>query len=415
MRTGIERHLRRPATRAFTLLEVLLALGLVVVLLATLWSVFGVFNRFFETTPARAEQAQLLSALWSQIVDDLQCAVEDSPPQGPQPPAAVRQPNASSMRRFGLIGTATSLRIDVLQPVPPEKRPISTAGPLEAARGDLGPRVPELRTITYDFIPPPSPAEAITNDASEAAEPAAEDGVEPPGLVRSEIDFETPLQASTDIAAASSPDLYDGMGRTVPVFASTKMGPSPFSGQGGRFTSSVGNPPPASTLGRTVTRIPEIVGVQFRYFDGNSWNGSWNSLQRKSLPVAVEIVLQVKPPDSSSPPKPATPADASPATEMDEWDEEFMEMAGIAEPAVPAHRFVVYLPAARIRPTVKTLQGITPSTMPAWPPAPRPFSTPPAATPSPPPQPFGPDVLPAAPARGRPAVLRPDQWMRIGT
>ncbi|HUY32907.1 MAG TPA: hypothetical protein VMV69_09010 [Pirellulales bacterium] len=34
---------------------------------------------------------------------------------------------------------------------------------------------------------------------------------------------------------------------------------------------------------------PEVAGISFRYFDGQSWQPSWDSRQRVGLPKAVEI------------------------------------------------------------------------------------------------------------------------------
>jgi hypothetical protein len=34
---------------------------------------------------------------------------------------------------------------------------------------------------------------------------------------------------------------------------------------------------------------PEVVSIGFRYFDGQSWQQSWDSRQRVGLPKAVEI------------------------------------------------------------------------------------------------------------------------------
>ncbi|MDR1491529.1 MAG: prepilin-type N-terminal cleavage/methylation domain-containing protein [Planctomycetaceae bacterium] len=41
------------------------------------------------------------------------------------------------------------------------------------------------------------------------------------------------------------------------------------------------------------TSAPEVVGCLFRYYDGNRWHDSWNSLERKGLPIAIEITLQL--------------------------------------------------------------------------------------------------------------------------
>jgi len=398
--------------RGFTLLEVLLALGLAVLLLACLWSVFGVFNRFFETAPGQAEQAQLLSALAAQIAEDLQCAIEDSPPPDPPAataagprrlPAAGARANSGSVRRFGLMGTSTSLRIDVLQPVPPE-RLAAAAGAFVAAGGDLGPRVPELHTVYYDFISPVPEDDMFAAITGEVA--ALEDEfAEPPGLVRSEIDFETPVEAASGAAAGPLSAVGD------PRAANFAGGPS----------AAAANLP-APPLSQAVMLVPEIAGLQFRYFDGRIWNGSWNSLQRKSLPVAVEIRLQVKPPASMYPTGPAEAETSSPAG-VDDWEAELLGMEGIVEPALPWYRFVVYLPGARMRPAVQYADALFPWEMPAWPPPDRgaaaqtaaPPQAPAAAAAVPLPEPIAPQSVPPARNRGFAPVARPDQWMRSGT
>jgi hypothetical protein len=55
------------------------------------------------------------------------------------------------------------------------------------------------------------------------------------------------------------------------------------------------------------TWVPEVVSVQFRYFDGAGWSSSWNSLQRNSLPVAVEVRIGLADPQTSAPIPPAAP------------------------------------------------------------------------------------------------------------
>ncbi|MFO0903636.1 MAG: hypothetical protein U0939_11585 [Pirellulales bacterium] len=40
---------------------------------------------------------------------------------------------------------------------------------------------------------------------------------------------------------------------------------------------------------------PEVVGLEFRYFDGTQWLEQWDSLQTNSLPLAVEILVAIQP------------------------------------------------------------------------------------------------------------------------
>ena len=105
--------------------------------------------------------------------------------------------------------------------------------------------------------------------------------------------------------------------------------------------------------------------------------GAWNSLQRRSLPVAIEIVLQVKQPDSSRVVKPAATEET--ATDVDALDEDFWAMEEVGVSAGPSYRFVVYLPRARLRPAVRTPRVLVPPEMPTMPPEDRFFPSPPTA------------------------------------
>jgi len=40
---------------------------------------------------------------------------------------------------------------------------------------------------------------------------------------------------------------------------------------------------------------PEVVGVEFRYFDGTQWLTSWDSIEQKRLPTAVEVIVAIQP------------------------------------------------------------------------------------------------------------------------
>lgn len=40
---------------------------------------------------------------------------------------------------------------------------------------------------------------------------------------------------------------------------------------------------------------PEVVGVEFRYFDGTQWLTSWDSIEQNRLPSAIEIIVAVQP------------------------------------------------------------------------------------------------------------------------
>lgn len=189
-----------------------------------------------------------------QISDDLHAAIQD-----PIGGASTEPPGAVPVRRFGLSGSQHELRFDVLQITPQQGNPIPV-GNRRAAVGEAPvARVPELRTIYYEFRDP-NASEDVTGELVS-------------GLIRRELDFETPVEP------------MDELGLTDPV--------ADFGGgsvEGGETASDVLPDDPADT---SMIWVPEVVGVEFRYYDGNAWTSSWDSLQRKSLPVAVEVVLRV--------------------------------------------------------------------------------------------------------------------------
>ena len=44
----------------------------------------------------------------------------------------------------------------------------------------------------------------------------------------------------------------------------------------------------------TTTSIPEIIALEFHYFDGRQWLTEWDSRQRQSLPAAVEVAMRIR-------------------------------------------------------------------------------------------------------------------------
>ncbi len=160
----------------FTLIEILLSLGLIITILGMLWSMLGMFSRTYLITENRISRSQLVRSISQMLNDDLGAAVQD-----PIHPAAARESGSSFVRRFGLRGDAVSLQIDVVQPnlfvLTGEKTPgtdtksngslmdTGFSGSLSNSFSEEGTgqgnknvrirhQVPELKTIYYEFIPP---------------------------------------------------------------------------------------------------------------------------------------------------------------------------------------------------------------------------------------------------------------------
>jgi len=281
-------------------------------LLASLWSVFNVFNRLFETAPVKATQARLVAGIVRQLSDDLQSAIEDNLEE------------SQGVRRFGLEGTSHWIRINVLQPISPEKSPPPESSLMEGRGYDAGPRAPELREICYAFAAP------LATQPREGGETGYSQPPMPGGVVRTEVEIEAPLEVNPALAAIA-PDSSS----TIALAAA----------------DGLTLPPDLLSLaaGPSATSVPEIEGLEFRYFDGAAWSGSWSSLDRKSLPVAIEVTLQVRDLERQLP-RPAVEAEAAMLDESEMLDGTSLSSALAAG---PKHRFVIRVPRAKSRPPVR--------------------------------------------------------------
>ena len=164
----------------YTLLELLVSLGLFVVLLSVLWNVVSLFTRTQDQGTRLAEKSQLVRSLAQLLEDDLRAAIQD-----PIHPLAEPLIGDDDVRRFGLSGTAQTLRIDVI-----EIDPFASPPPTDQRRAAMGnvtlsePKVPELKTVFYEM--------------------------RPDGLFRREIDFETPDNSAMPPGdTMSAPEVVD--------------------------------------------------------------------------------------------------------------------------------------------------------------------------------------------------------------
>jgi type II secretory pathway pseudopilin PulG len=348
----VRSHRRR--RRAFTLVEMLLATSLCAVLLGSLWMLMSTYGELFDKGQRQVERVQLCRALLEQVADDLRSAIQD-----PLPGNANETAGAAQRRRFGLFGSSRELRFDILQLTPYQGNPVPVGRAAGGTEETRAARVPELRTVHYAFLVPSTSDESLASSQQ--------------GLVRSELDFETPLDAAMEPDAGVDPAVAN-----VPEAAA--------------------DPNAAAGLDAdddTRLWVPEVVSLQFRYFDGRGWSDAWNSLERKSLPAAVEIQLQLA---DLPPRRPRGGADvnrqgaeAAPEAAWDEEGEPGLEPA--ADRAGTTYRLVVDLPnSPNYRPPPVEPQTLV-----------RPTVRPPARR-----------IAPPRPTRPAAPAPLPEDWMRTG-
>ncbi len=193
---------------------------------------------------------------------------------------------SSSLRPAGLFGTAAFLQIDVVQP------------PLLLPRRELDEAVPsdpqipvgadEIKTVIYAF-----------EEHRDPSNPAAEVGTR---LIRREMGW-AEAHPARDGQRAGVVAGADFRGES---FQGTASDEGAFSNPASGLRAT--GPGPMSTTPDTIaplateddvataamTAIPEVMEFGFRYFDGAIWSEEWDSIARRSLPVAVEVSLRLR-------------------------------------------------------------------------------------------------------------------------
>ncbi len=328
------------SVKGFTLLEVLLTMVLMATLLAGMWSIFNIYSRLFETGQIQSEQAQLVRSLLRQISDDFRSAIQDTASRPPQTPATT------PLRRFGLFGTSQSVQLDIMQVAALEHRLARSDEsafsavdvPDIAPSEDSGPRAPEFRTVIYSFE---ERSDALESGNSPGAVLAGEENSEfhRPGLLRRTLDWELPGGEADE--PWNDPDRKSAI---------------PDAGESAQPQDPLADKSLDELLAdNEVMYVPEVVNIAFRYFDGRTWTTSWNSIQRKSLPAAIEVRLEVEPLEQSK-------RDPLAGTSRQVEGVEFVEEqnpsdlnALMADSGGVTHRMVVHLPVSALqRPAEQT-------------------------------------------------------------
>ena len=341
--SGVGRNPR--PRQGLTLLEILIASALTAVLLTALWSMLTIYSGLYDTGQAKTQHAQLARSLQKQLADDLMSVCLGSPDKPrsrrsePTPNAqGVDQPGSSrssdepipadatnldrqadsgrdtgvdldargtdglpstrvtgftidsaslgggsitSSRWVGLVGTPTSLVLDVVVPVDPF---VLVGDQSDDSSETLRPtrsRVPELQRITYTFS---GPNPLVVADSSLSAS----------ALVRCQSTWEQAYAAAPQSEMPGSSEPLAGVQTDTADFV-------PWDAVDDEFASdllSTQNDKNQTTVAMSepiVDRIPEVINFQLRYFDGAAWLTQWDSSRARSLPVAVEVQFDLQP------------------------------------------------------------------------------------------------------------------------
>jgi type II secretory pathway pseudopilin PulG len=260
------RHVSRNAQRlhsgaGFTLLEVVLAIGLCGAVMALLTTAIDLYLVRVDTSRTQVETAQLARALLNQIADDLR-AVRYSTPSlsvSSSPGGTGGQTSGGSGTGTGSGSSSTALETGVA----PDLGIYGTLTELRIARAASR----SWRQITV-------PSTQLLTDSDPQDMPQTVEYFFVEGRVMPSVQF-----AAGGVTADTPLEGYTGLyRRQTPTAAMT----APATG----FTSN-------DTSGPADLLAPEVVQVAFLYSDGTQWYEQWDSSTQQALPVAVEIKVSL--------------------------------------------------------------------------------------------------------------------------
>lgn len=294
--------------RGFTLVEVLLALGLTMLLLAAAYSGLALFQRVTVTGRDDAERSQIARAIERRMSADVRCVLfkepspEDENPTSPtgaasvdpnqpaaqdtnaggsssspstdtsgstndQPASTATPADAYASQSMGVYGDATTLVLHVAKPSRETATSLETAATKDADGNAIVPRKSDLRSISYFLaVPGGGGLQGAVGNIASGGSALMSRGQGVQGLARLDGDRLALQQA-------------DANGQTDLLAQQ------------------------ATVLAKEVTQL------EFRYYDGVAWQTSWDTSATGALPRAIEVTMRI---EADTNPKPKRPSSTAP-------------------------------------------------------------------------------------------------------
>lgn len=248
---AISRQMSSPGRRGFTLLETIIAVGLMTLLMAGLYSAMTIYYDLRVDSYDEIERAQIARTLLRQITRDIQSVVFQAEQSVTDDSSSEAQEDADEGENItadpaaamafytnGLVGTETDLLLYVSRP----DRDLNYISSQELS--SFSDRSGDLMIVRY-FVAQ-SGAGELASQVADQFSSGSDDG--PVGLVR------------------TTGDLYG-------------------------LSMAIQDSKEESQAAATQMQAPEVSAIQFQYFDGSTWQAEWDSTQLNSMPVAIEVIL----------------------------------------------------------------------------------------------------------------------------
>ena len=298
---------------AFTLMELMIALGLLGALMAVAWSLMGTFGNAEIRGWKLAHRVQTIRSARDWLESDMQhLALSVSPTD-------LNIPSLSEGTQFtgDSLGFTATIAPSV-DPIPFLENLMSDA--MGSARNNSAPmQSPRMRPPRMQSPSMQSPSQPFGNRDMDYSATMDADGAAPSTIWPAEtIEIEYRLTPTSTNSVGPLATLSGNTNADDTQFVLTRremVDSQPtmmFERPSERVLSTqdlYGQSDEAMMSSRSPIRESRLEGltkVQFHYFDGNSWISEWNSVQQGGLPIAIAFgfdfpaISDMKPPSSAS-------------------------------------------------------------------------------------------------------------------
>jgi len=249
-------HSRSRALQGFTLLEVLLALSLSALLLGAVYMSLNLHWKYTTAGREEVEQSQLARAILNRITLDLRSALYRAPPADESAESAAGDTTGAGGAEAGSTDASTTTMTEEL----PD--PTGTQSPGLYGNSET--------LMVYISQPSKTLEYAPLFDADRAGHRTSD---------QQTVSWFLARKGGFGLAGAVGME-KEGIARTSGDSLSTTL-----ADQEGNL---------AALVQQTRVLAPEVTRVQFRYFDGISWQPAWDSAQFGGLPRLVEVTIEIR-------------------------------------------------------------------------------------------------------------------------
>jgi hypothetical protein len=313
-----------------TLLELLLSLALLAIVVTLLGTAIHLHLRVLDIRRTDIEQAQLARAVLRMIADDLRSTIQSDPVDFSSVADLAAAYDTEMPDVEDLEDQLAEAGLDETEASPTEGIADSLTPPSEP--GLYG----NCCELLIDVSRLPRPDEYALVAAAAAGAP-----VDIPSEIKS-VAYYLVDGSSSDGFGSGQLDESINTGVDTSAFGGQARGlvRRELSRAVTEWAVENGN---LDTLRRNARIVaPEVVGLEFRYFDGTEWFFEWDTQLEGGLPIAVEIAIWVQSPDAAT-----KQEDRADRRLTEPFENESLETESPNPPGSRVYRLLVDLPAGR--------------------------------------------------------------------